>query len=66
MLLGGGDTIGIVTWMINEKPNFEGSFAGLFADNFADGYNAQLPLTKYLRIDFTSARVPNDPANVGP
>lgn len=66
LLLGSNATIGIVTWMIDEKPNFEGSFAGLYADNFADGYNAQLPLAKYLRVDFASARVPTDPANQAP
>jgi hypothetical protein len=65
-LLGTSQAIGVVTWMINEKPDFEGSFAGLYAGNFADGYNAQLPLTHYLRIDFTATRVPNDPANEAP
>jgi hypothetical protein len=65
-LLGGGTSIGLVTWMINEKPGLEGSFAGLFGDNFADGYSAALPLTRYLRIDFSSPASPNDPANVAP
>lgn len=66
VLLGGSGTIGLVAWMINEKPNFEGSFAGLFASNFPDGYSTGLPLTKYLRVDFTSDRVPNDPLNEAP
>lgn len=66
VLLGGATTLGVVTWMINEKPDFEGSFAGLYAGNFADGYNAALPVTKYLRIDFTSTAAPNDPANQAP
>lgn len=66
VLLGGATTIGVVTWMINEKPDFEGSFAGLYPGNFADGYAATLPLTKYLRIDFASDAAPNDPANQAP
>ncbi|HEU0035643.1 MAG TPA: hypothetical protein VFQ53_33760 [Kofleriaceae bacterium] len=59
----GSTTIGLVTWMINEKPNFEGSFAGLFLGNFGDGYSTALPITKYLRLDLTAATVPNDPSN---
>jgi hypothetical protein len=66
LLLGGAQTIGIVTWMINEKPNFEGSFAGLYTGNFTDGYSAALPLTKYLRVDFASPLPPSDPANLAP
>ena len=66
VLLGGATQIGLVTWMINEKPNFEGTFGGLYADNFVDGYFPVLPLTKYLRIDFTSPLPPNDPANRAP
>jgi len=64
--LGGAQVIGLVTWMINEKPSFEGSFAGLYADNFADGYAASLPLTRYLRVDFGSPVQPNDDANRAP
>jgi hypothetical protein len=66
VLLGGAETIGLVTWMINEKPDFEGNFAGLYADNFTDCYGEQLPLTRYLRVDFASSRAPNDPANAAP
>lgn len=65
-LLGGAPAIGVVTWMINEKPDFEGSFAGLYEDNFADGYGPALPLTKYLRVDFAAGAAPNDPGNVAP
>lgn len=64
--LGTATTIGLVTWMINEKQDFEGSFAGLYVDNFTDGYAAALPVTRYLKIDFTAARDPNDPANRAP
>lgn len=65
-VLGASTQLGIVAFMINEKPQFEGSFAGLFAGNFTDGYAATLPLTKFLRADLTAARAPNDPANVAP
>jgi hypothetical protein len=65
-LLGTAQSIGIVTWMINEKPGVEGSFAGLYAGNFTDGYSDALPLSKYLLVDFTSDRVPIDPANQAP
>lgn len=65
-LFGGADKVGLVTWMINEKPNFEGSFAGLYANNFTDGYAMTLPLTKYLQIDFGSTRSPNHPENARP
>ena len=64
--IGAGTRLGVVTWMINEKQLAEGSYAGLYAGNFTDGYAANLPLTKYLRADFTSPRAPNDPANVAP
>jgi len=64
--LGGAQVVGLVTWMINEKPNFEGSFAGLYADNFVDGYAQDLSLTGYLKVDFTSTAAPNDPANRAP
>jgi hypothetical protein len=61
-----GTSIGLVTWMINEKPGVEGTFAGLFQGNFTNGYGAAMQLTKYLRIDLTSPNPPNDPGNVGP
>jgi len=61
---GGATTIGVVTWMINEQQGVEGTYAGLYAGTFTDGYNKSP--TKYLRADFTSARVPNDPANQKP
>lgn len=64
--LGGATTIGLVTFMINEKDNFEGSFAGLYAGNFTDGYAANLAITKYLLVDFSAERAPNDPANARP
>ena len=63
---GDGNEVRLVTWMINEKANAEGSYAGLYADNFVDGYHANLALTRYLKIDFATARDPNDPANRGP
>jgi hypothetical protein len=66
VLLGGADAVGLVTWMINEKPLFEGNFAGLYAGNFTDGYSEELPLTRYLRIDFTSPLPPNDPSHAAP
>jgi hypothetical protein len=58
--------VGIETWMINEKPDFEGTFAGLYATNFTDGYHADLQLGAYLRADFTAPEDPNDPANRRP
>ena len=60
------DRVDVVTWMINEKNGAEGSYAGIYTGNFTDGYAANLALTKFLKIDFTSARDPNDPANQGP
>jgi hypothetical protein len=60
--IGSPATVGIVTWMINEKAFEEGTFAGLYSDNFTDGYAANLTLTAYLEADFTSTRVPNSPA----
>jgi hypothetical protein len=65
-LLGGSSEIGLVTWMINEKADVEGSFAGLYGDSFTDGYAPALPLTRYLRINFISPLAPNDPANRAP
>lgn len=65
-MIGGGTKWSLVTWMINEKANAEGTYAGLYANNFTDGYAANLALTKFLKIDFTAQRDPNDPANVGP
>jgi len=65
-VLGSATTIGLVTWMINEKQSFEGSFAGLYAGNFTDGYAMALPITTYLKIDFAAARAPNDAANQAP
>jgi hypothetical protein len=61
-----GDHVSLVAWMINEKDLAESSFAGLYTGNFADGYASNLALTKFLKIDFTSPRDPNDPANQGP
>ncbi len=59
-------TVGIVAWMINEKQGAEGSYAGLYPTNFTDGYSVALPLTDYLRVDFSSTKSPNDVANQGP
>lgn len=59
-------TIGVVSWMINEKPGVEGTFAGLFSGNFTNGYGAAMQLTKYLHVDFASQHEPNDPGNVAP
>jgi hypothetical protein len=64
--LGTSTQLSLVSWMINEKQNVESSYAGLYATNFTDGYAANLALTKYLKIDFTSTRDPNDAANQGP
>ena len=52
--------------MINEKALAEGSYAGIYKGNFTDGYAANLTLTRYLHADFTSPRVPTDPANSAP
>lgn len=65
-LLGGATTIGLVTWMINEANGVEGTYAGLFPGNFVDGVGQPMGITKYLKIDFTASRVPNDPANIAP
>jgi hypothetical protein len=65
-LFGGATTIGLVTWMINEQQDLEGSYAGLYPGNFTDGYSAALPLTHYLRADFSLSRTPNDVANQAP
>jgi hypothetical protein len=60
--IGAPASLGIVTWMINEKALEEGTFAGLYRDNFIDGYAANLALTAYLEADFTSSREPNSTA----
>lgn len=60
------DRVDLVAWMINEKNGAESSYAGIYAGNFTDGYAPNLALTKFLKIDFTSMRDPNDPANQGP
>ncbi|HEY4240359.1 MAG TPA: hypothetical protein VGM88_11110 [Kofleriaceae bacterium] len=62
----GANSAGILTYMLNETPFAEASYAGIYADNFADGYAPALPVTKYLRADFTSPLAPNDPANQAP
>ncbi|MDQ3364647.1 MAG: hypothetical protein M3680_04385 [Myxococcota bacterium] len=64
--IGATGTISLVSWMVNEKDQFEGTFAGLYAGNFADGYQAELPLTSYLVIDPAQTRPPADPANRAP
>ena len=64
--LGASTSMSVVAWMINEKANVESSYAGLYANNFTDGYAANLALTKFLKIDFTAQRDPNDGANAGP
>jgi len=64
--LNGATTIGIVTWMITEKDLFESAYAGIYAGNFTDGYDMAKPITKYLRVDFTSPLGPNDPMNERP
>jgi hypothetical protein len=58
--IGSPATLGIVTWMVNEKMLAEGSYAGLYAGNFTDGYAANLTLTAYAVADFSSSRAPND------
>ncbi|MBA3539310.1 MAG: hypothetical protein H0T79_06750, partial [Deltaproteobacteria bacterium] len=65
-VFGTATTIGVVTWMINEKDNFEGTFAGLYSTNFTDGYAMTLPLTQYIRVDFESPRAPSDLAYRAP
>lgn len=56
--IGAGTTVGIVTYMINEKMFSEGTYAGLFADNFTEGYAVNMVLTRTLTADFTSAFAP--------
>jgi hypothetical protein len=63
---GASTKVNLVSWMINEKDGVESSYAGLYANNFTDGYAANLALTKFLKIDFTATRDPNDAANQGP
>jgi hypothetical protein len=60
--IGSPASLGVVTWMVNEKMLEEGTYAGLYADNFTDGYAANLALAAYLDVDFGSARAPNDAA----
>ena len=62
--LGSPGKLGVATWMINEENLAEGTFAGIYTGNFTDGYDADV--TRYLKIDFASSRVPNDPANEAP
>ncbi len=65
-VLGTSSKISVVTFMINEKQNAEGTYAGLYAGNFTDGYHPSLLITKFLKIDFASMRDPNSPMNQGP
>lgn len=65
-LFPGATTLGIVTYMINEQNLSEGTYAGLYAGSFTDGYATALPITKYLKVDFSSTKPPNDPANEAP
>jgi hypothetical protein len=58
--IGAGDSLRIVTYMINEKMFAEGTYAGLFADNFVDGYAANMVLTRSYAADFLSSRAPAD------
>jgi hypothetical protein len=63
--LGDPALLGVVTFMMNEKPMGEWSYAGLYPGSFTDGYYdaevAGIPLSRYLNIDFASSRLPNDP-----
>jgi hypothetical protein len=56
--IGAGTSVGIVTYMINEKMFAEGTFAGLFSDNFVDGYATNMTLTRSYTADFTSGAEP--------
>lgn len=62
----GTGNVSVVTWMINERQNAEGTYAGLYTANFVDGYHMNLALTKFLKVDFASSKNPNDAANQGP
>lgn len=53
-----GDSIRILTYMINEKMLAEGTYAGLFSDNFVDGYSANMIMTRAFTADFTSLFAP--------
>lgn len=64
--IGAGTQLDLVTYMINEKQFAEGTYAGLYATNFVDGYAANMQLGVYMHADFTSSRVPGDPANGRP
>lgn len=53
-----GDSLRLVTYMINEKMLAEGTYAGLFTDNFVDGYSTNMLLTRAFTADFTSLFAP--------
>ncbi len=65
-VIGTSTSLGLVAYMVNEKQNAEGNYAGLYTGTFVDGYAANLAITKYLRIDLTATRAPNDAANQAP
>jgi hypothetical protein len=56
--IGAGDSLRLVTFMINEKMLAEGTYAGLFSDNFVDGYSTNMMLTRSYSADFTSTFAP--------
>ena len=58
-LLGASTTLGVVTFMINEKALAEGTYAGLYAGSFTDGYSPAMPVTRYLRLDLAVPEPPN-------
>ena len=62
-LLGASTTLGVVTFMINEKALAEGTYAGLYAGSFTDGYSPAMPVTKYLRLDLAVPEAPNAAAH---
>ncbi len=68
--LGNPAGVGVVTFMMNEKPMDEWSYAGLYPGSFTDGYYdaevAGIPLSRYLNIDFASSQLPNDPRGEKP
>jgi len=59
--LGSPKQLGLVSYMLNEASGAEWVWAGLYAANFVDGKHAQIPLSKWLLADLSTALTPNDP-----
>jgi len=59
---------GVVTLMVNEKDLAEWTYAGLYDGSFTDGYFdadvAAIPITRWLRVDFSATLPPTDPSHM--